>query len=107
MLSTNKLRRHLIESRSMKLCSFVSRLQKLNAYLAEFPSDTEGRESAPHPTDEIIDIIYNSMPIMCKNKMIDQDFNYAKSTANEMTDSFETRVETWSPRKKRKIFFGF
>ena len=33
------LRRHLIKPRSMKLCSIISRLQELNAYLEEFPPD--------------------------------------------------------------------
>ena len=35
------LRRHLNKLRSMKLRSFLSSLQELNAYLAEFPLDTE------------------------------------------------------------------
>ena len=54
------LRRHLIKSRSMKLRSFISRLQELNAYLEEFPPDTEGQETAPLPAVEIKDIIYRS-----------------------------------------------
>ena len=39
---TRYLCRHLIKPRCIKLCSFVSRLQELNAYLEEFPSDVEG-----------------------------------------------------------------
>ena len=73
-------RRHLVKPRSMKLCSFVSRLRELNAYLEEFPPDTEGKETTPLPTDEIMDIFYHSMPTMRKNKMIEQGFNYADST---------------------------
>ena len=38
------LRRHLNKPRSMKLHSFISRLQELNAYLEEFPPDIEGQE---------------------------------------------------------------
>ena len=34
------LRRHLFKPRSMKLRSFISRIQELNAYLEEFPPDT-------------------------------------------------------------------
>ena len=34
------LRRHLVKPRSMKLRSFISRLQELNAYLKDFPPDT-------------------------------------------------------------------
>ena len=36
------LHRHLIKPSSMKLRSFISRLQKLNVYLEEFPPDIEG-----------------------------------------------------------------
>ena len=77
----------------MKLCSFISRLQELNASLEEFPPDTEGQETAPQPVDEIMDIIYYSMPTIWENKMIEQGFNYAESTIKEMSDFFETRVE--------------
>ena len=50
-------RRYLIKSRSMKLYSFISRLQELNAYLEEFPLDTEGQKIAPLLVDQIIDMI--------------------------------------------------
>ena len=66
----------------MKLRSFISRLQELNAYLGE-----------PLPADEMMDIIYHSMPTLWRNKMIEQGFNYADSTVKEMTDLFETRAE--------------
>ena len=49
-----------------------------------------------------MDVIYHSMSTTWKNKMVEQDFNYTDSTIKEMIDFFETRVETWSPRKKRK-----
>ena len=65
------LRRHLVSPRTIKLCSFISRLQELNAYLEEFPPDTEGQETAPLSADEIMDIIYHSMPTTWKNKMIE------------------------------------
>ena len=48
----------------MKLHSFISRLQEKNAYIEKFPPDTDGQETAPLPADEIMDIIYHSMPIM-------------------------------------------
>ena len=67
--------RHLVKPRSMKLRSFISRLQELNAYLEEFPPDTEGQETAPLPADDIMDIIYHSIPTTWKNKMIEQGFN--------------------------------
>ena len=54
--------RHLVKPRSMKLCSFISRLQELNAYLEQFPLDTEGQETEPLSADKIMDIIYHFMP---------------------------------------------
>ena len=66
------LSRHVAKPRSMKLHSYISRLQELNAYLEEFLPDTEGQETAPLPAEEIMDIIYHYMPTMQKNKMIEQ-----------------------------------
>ena len=94
--------RHLAKPRSMKPCSFISRLQELNTYLEEFPPDTDGQETAPLSADEIMDIIYQSMPATWKNKMIEQGFDYADSTVKEMSDFFETRVENLEPREDRK-----
>ena len=91
------LRRHLSKSRSMKLHSFISRLQELNVCLEEFPPDTDGQETAPLPADEIMDIVYHSMHTTLKNKMIEQGLNYADS------DFFETRVENLEPKEDRKI----
>ena len=87
------LHRRIVKPRRMKICSFISRLQELNAYLEEFPSDTEDQETASLPPDEIMDIIYHSMQTTWKNKMIEQGFNYADSTIKEMTDFYETRLE--------------
>ena len=86
----------------MKLRSFISRLQELNAYLEEFPPDTEGQETGSLPADEILDIIYHSMPTTWKNKMIEQGFNYADSTIKEMTDFFETKVENLELKEEKK-----
>ena len=87
----------------MKLRSFISRLQELNAYSEEFPPNTEGQETAPLSGDEIIYIIYHFMLTTWENKMIEQGFNYADSTVKEMTDFFKTKVENLEP-KKEKIF---
>ena len=95
------LRRHLVKPRSMKLCSFISRLQELNAYLEDFPLDTEGQETGPLPADEIMDI-YHYIATTWKNKMIEQDFNYAESTTKEMSDFFETKVENLEPKEEKK-----
>ena len=56
------------------LSNFISRLQELNAYLEEFQPDTEGLETAPLLADEIMNIIYHSMPTTWKNKKIEQGF---------------------------------
>ena len=83
------LRRYLIKPRTIKIYSFISRLQELNAYLEDFPPDTEGQETAPLPADEIMDIIYQSMPTIWKNKMIEQGFNFLDSAFKEMTGFFK------------------
>ena len=51
-----------MKPRSMKLRSFISRLQDLNGYLEEIFRDTKGQEIAPLLVEEIMDIIYHSMP---------------------------------------------
>ena len=74
----------------------------MNAYLEEFPPDKEGQETAPLPADDIMDIIYHSMPTPWKNKMIKKGINYADSTMKEMTGFFETRVENLEPKENEK-----
>ena len=74
----------------------------MNTYLDKFPSDTEGQKTAPLPADEIMDIIYHSMPTTLNNKMIEQSFNYTDSTIKEMTDFFETRLENLEPKKDKE-----
>ena len=61
-----------------------------------------GQETVPLSADEIMDIIYHSMPSTWKNKMIEHNFNYADATIKEMTDLFETRVENLEPKEDRK-----
>ena len=96
------LYRHLIKPTSLKLRSFVSRLQELNICFGEFPLDTPGQGTKSLSTDEIIDIIYRFMPTMWKNKTIEHGFNYANSVVDKITDFFETRVENLEPREKKK-----
>ena len=90
----------------MKLHSFISRLQELHAYLEKLPPDTERQETAPLPVDEIICIIYHSVPTKWNIKMIEQGFNYADSTIQEMTNFFETRVENLEPKEEKKKIFS-
>ena len=81
---------------------FISRLQELNAYLEDFPPDTEGQETVPLPADQIMEIIYHSMPTTWKNKMIEESFNCADSTIKQMTAFFETSVENLGPKEEKK-----
>ena len=64
----------------MKLHSFISMLQELKANLEDVPTDTEERETAPLPVNEIMNIIYHSMPTTWKNMIIEQDFIHTDST---------------------------
>ena len=108
------LRRHLVKPRSLKLHSFISRLQELNAYLADCPPDTVGQATISLSANKIMNIIHHSMLTTWENKMIEQVFNYADFTVKELTDFAETRVgnmETnedkknnllWSPRKAKR-----
>ena len=96
------LHRQLVKPRSIKLYSFISRLQELNAYLAEFLPDIEGKKSQFLSADEIMDIIYQSMPTTWKNKMIGQGFHYADSTVKEMTNFFEARVKSLEAKENKK-----
>ena len=42
---------------------------------------------------------------MWRNKMIQQGFNYADSTTEEMTEFFETSIENMEPKEEKiKIF---
>ena len=63
--------RYIIKPRSKQICSFVSRLQELNVYLAEFPPEGPGDIPAALPTEEVMDMIYHTMPNMWKNNMIE------------------------------------
>ena len=74
----------------------------MSGYLEEFPPDTEGQVTEPLSIDEIMDIIYHSMPATWENKMIKLGFKYVDSTMKEMTDFFEIRVENFKCRKTRK-----
>ena len=89
----------------MKLCRFTRRLQELNAFLEEFPLDTEGQVTAHLPADEIMDIIYHSMLTTWKNKMIEEGLNQADSTIKEIIDLFDTREENWKPKENQKKIF--
>ena len=71
----------------MKLCNFISR------------PNIEGQKTA---ADEIMYIIYHSIPTTWKNKMIEQGFNYADCIIKEMTDFFENRVENLKTKENQK-----
>ena len=86
----------------MKLRTFICRLQELNVHLEEFSLENTGQESAPLPTDEIIDIIYLSIPFMWKKNKIGNCSNYANSTVEEMIYFFETIVANFESKEIEK-----
>ena len=49
-----------------------------------------------------MEIIYHSIFVTRKNKMIEQGFNYTDSTVREMTEFLETRVENLEPKEDKK-----
>ena len=56
----------------------------MNAYLEEIAPDTKGQETAPLPADEIMNIIYHSMPTTWETKKIEEGVNYADSTVKKL-----------------------
>ena len=98
------MRKHLIKPRSMKLCSFISRLQELNAYLEEFPPDTEGQETAPLTANEIKDIIYHPMPIMWKIRWLNKVSISQNLPSKKWQISLKPGLKTCSSRKKQIHF---
>ena len=76
----------------------------MNTCIEEFPPDIEGQETASIVIDEIMDIIYHSMPTTWKNNMIEQVFNDTDSTEKEMTGFFETRVENLERKEDNEKF---
>ena len=100
MLSINS--KSFIKVRSTKLCTFISRLQELSAFLEEYLPDAPGQVTTPFPADEIINIIYYSIPTMWKNKIIEQGFNNAYIIVKDMTDFFRRRVENLIPKEVKK-----
>ena len=74
----------------------------MDAYLEEFPPDIDGQKTVPLRADEIMDIIYHSIPTTWKNKMIEHGFNCIDSTIKEMTDFFETWVENLELKEEKK-----
>ena len=75
----------------------------MNTYLEDFTQNTLRQEIEPLPVDEIIDIIYHSMPNKWKNKMIEQGFNHTYYNVKEMKDIFETRVKNLEPKEDKKL----
>ena len=51
-----------------------------------------------------MDIIYHSMPITWKNKIIEQGLNYADTTVKEMKKFYETRVEHVERKEDKKKY---
>ena len=65
------------------------------------PPDTEGQETALLPEDNIMDIIYHSMPITWKNKMIEQGFNDTEPTEVKMKYSTASKKQNYQKSTKK------
>ena len=95
------LRRNLVKPRSIELRSFISKLQELNAYLEEFPPDTEGQETAPLLADKIFSLNLepkegkkkSSMAVKKIKKWKQEDFD------SSVAKSSKVSIEARRPRK--------
>ena len=97
------LRRHLVQPWSMKLRSFIIRLHDLNAYLAEFPSDTEGQGIVPLSTCKKNH--GHHLPFYAYHVKKQDDlkrFQLRRFYCERMTDFFKIRVENLTPKEEKK-----
>ena len=70
--------------------------------LGKSPPDASGQETSPLSLNEIMEMIYHSMPTAWKNKMIEQGFNYVNSTIKKRLISLRLG---YSQEKPKKDFF--
>ena len=67
---------YLRKSKTMKVCSFTTRLIHLNNYLPYFPPNHIGQMVTDLPDDEVKEILYHTMPNLWRKKMNKQEYNY-------------------------------
>ena len=60
----------------MKLHTFISRLQALNISSGEILPETQGKEIASFPANNVMDVNDHFMPTRRKCEMIEQGFDY-------------------------------
>ena len=77
--------RDLRKPKTMKVCTFTTRLIHLNNYLPYFPPNCIGQM--------VKEILYHAIPNSWRKKMTEQDYNYLDRSIQEMSGFFETRVE--------------
>ena len=68
--------RYLRKPKTMKVCTFTTRLIQLNNYLPYFPPDCVGQMVTALPDDEVKEILYHAMPNLWRKKMTEQGYNY-------------------------------
>ena len=85
--------RYLRKPKTMKVCTFTTRLIQLNNYISYFSSDCVGQMVTTLPDDEVKEILYHTIPDSWREKVTEQGHNYLVSAIQEMPGFFETRVE--------------
>ena len=90
------LRRHLKKPKDMKVRKFATRIVELNSCFAHFPSATGENWESLHE-DEVIEIIYHSLPSSWRKQIILQGFYFVEQTIDSMVNFLEERVEHWEP----------
>ena len=84
--------RYLRKPKTMKACTFTTRLIQLNNYLPYFPPDCVGWMVTSLPDDEVREINYYGMSNLWRKKMTEQVYNKLDRSIQEMLDFFEKRV---------------
>ena len=85
--------RYLRKSKTIKVCTFTTRLIQLNNYLPYFPPLRTGQMVTALPDDEVKEILYHAIPNSWRTKMTEQGYIYLDRSIQKMSVCFETRVE--------------
>ena len=83
--------RYLRKLKTIKVCTFTTRLVQLNKYLPYYLPDCVEQTITALSGDEVKEILYHAMSNMWRHKMIKQGYNYLDRSIQEMSDFFEKR----------------
>ena len=67
---------YLRKLKTMKVCTFTTRLIQLNNYDPYFPPDGIGQIVIALPNYEVMEILYHAIPNSWRKKMTKQGYNY-------------------------------